>query len=45
MSDTRSPYYSRNRKSPVEFTIKHFAGAVTYNATDFCEKNKGELEI
>lgn len=40
---TRSVYFSRVRKNPLEFTVRHFAGDVTYNARDFMEKNKDAL--
>lgn len=40
---TKSPYFGRNRRSPLDFTVKHFAGDVIYNATNFMEKNKDAL--
>lgn len=40
---TKSPYYVRNRRSPMDFTVRHFAGDVMYNAKDFMEKNKDAL--
>lgn len=40
---TKSEYFSRNKRSPLEFTVKHFAGDVGYNATDFLEKNRDAL--
>jgi hypothetical protein len=40
---TKSPYFIRNRRSPLEFTIKHFAGDVSYTAVGFLEKNKDAL--
>ena len=42
-SATKSSYFARNRRSPIEFTVKHFAGDVTYNATSFMDKNKDAL--
>ena len=42
-ASTRSNYYGRNRKTPKDFTIKHFAGDVIYTVTDFMEKNKDAL--
>lgn len=40
---TKSIYFGRNRRSPLDFTIRHFAGDVTYDATNFMEKNKDAL--
>ena len=40
---TKSPYFGRNRRSPMDFTVRHFAGDVMYNAKDFMEKNKDSL--
>ena len=42
-TSTKSAYFVRNRRSPLEFTVKHFAGDVMYNATNFMEKNKDAL--
>ena len=36
--------YSRSRFSDLEFTIKHFAGDVTYQADGFLEKNRDRLQ-
>lgn len=40
---TKSPFYGRGRKSPLEFIVHHFAGDVIYNSTDFLEKNKDSM--
>lgn len=40
---TKSVFYQRNHKSPLLFTIRHFAGDVHYNAKDFLEKNRDTL--
>ncbi len=40
---TKSVYFGRCIKSAMEFTVRHFAGDVTYDATDFMEKNKDVL--
>jgi len=41
---TYSAYFATgSRKSPNDFVVKHFAGDVTYNITNFCEKNKDTL--
>ena len=40
---TKSPYYARNRKAPKEFIVRHFAGEVSYEITNFMEKNKDAL--
>jgi myosin heavy subunit len=29
---TKSLYFVRQRRSPMDFTVRHFAGDVTYNA-------------
>jgi myosin heavy subunit len=29
---TKSVYFTRQRRSPMDFTVRHFAGDVTYNA-------------
>ena len=42
-TNTRSLYFSRNRRNPLEFAIRHFAGDVMYNAQTFMEKNKDAL--
>lgn len=33
----------KKRKAKTEFTILHFAGEVTYNASGFLEKNKDKV--
>ena len=40
---TKNSYYSRNRRKPEEFGVKHFAGEVIYNSEGFMEKNKDAL--
>lgn len=40
---TKNEYYSRNRRKPDDFGVKHFAGEVVYNASGFLEKNKDAL--
>lgn len=42
-SNTKSPYYVRNRRKPDEFGVRHFAGEVVYNSEGFLEKNKDAL--
>ena len=37
---TKSVYFSRSRKSALDFVIRHFAGDVCYHAKDFMDKNK-----
>ena len=39
-----STYYATgSRKNPDDFIVKHFAGDVSYNITDFMEKNKDTM--
>ena len=41
---TFSTYFATgSRKNPNDFIVKHFAGDVTYNISNFCEKNKDTL--
>lgn len=40
---TKSPFFLRNHKSPLAFTVRHFAGDVHYNARDFLDKNRDAL--
>jgi myosin heavy subunit len=40
---TKSEYYTRNRRKPDEFGVKHFAGEVVYHCEGFLEKNKDAL--
>jgi myosin heavy subunit len=40
---TKSIYFARQRRSPMDFAVRHFAGDVTYCAKDFMEKNKDAL--
>lgn len=40
---TRSPFFARNHKSPLLFTVRHFAGDVHYSAAGFLEKNRDAL--
>lgn len=42
-SNTKSVFFLRNHKSAVMFTVRHFAGDVHYNATNFLEKNRDAL--
>lgn len=39
----KSKYYIRPKGESLEFTIRHFAGKVSYNAEKFLEKNKNFL--
>ena len=39
-----STYYAEgSRKNPNDFVVKHFAGDVSYNITEFMEKNKDTM--
>ena len=42
---TKSPYYSRNRRRPNEFTIEHFARKVSYVIDNFMDKNKDAISL
>ncbi len=43
-SSNHSNYFvAGGRKGPNDFAVKHFAGEVTYNISNFCEKNKDTL--
>jgi len=40
---SKSPLLINNRYSDIDFGIKHFAGNVTYNASQFLKKNRDSL--
>ena len=40
---TGNPFFEKNKTKPEVFSVKHFAGAVEYNVTNFLEKNKDTL--
>ena len=40
---TANPFFEKNKTKPEAFTVKHFAGPVEYNVTNFLEKNKDTL--
>ncbi|XP_076034447.1 STKc_myosinIII_N_like and MYSc_Myo21 domain-containing protein ninaC isoform X2 [Oratosquilla oratoria] len=42
-SNLKSKYYIRPKATCLEFTIRHFAGRVTYDTSRFLEKNKNFL--
>lgn len=42
-SKTGNPFFEKNKTKPEAFTVKHFAGPVEYNVTNFLEKNKDTL--
>ncbi|RXG60615.1 Myosin-IIIa, partial [Armadillidium vulgare] len=42
-SNIKSKYYIRPKGQGLEFTIRHFAGRVTYDGNKFLEKNKNFL--
>ena len=39
-----SPYYTYDNLKKNAFYIKHYAGKIKYNATEFCHKNKDIIE-
>jgi hypothetical protein len=39
----QSQYFIKNRREPLLFSVKHFAGAVEYSGTDFLEKSRSTL--
>lgn len=40
------PNFSKNRlATTMEFTVHHYAGMVTYNASGFVEKNRDQLQV
>lgn len=41
--NTKSIYYLRNRKNPMIFTVRHFAGDVQYNVVNFLDKNRDSI--
>jgi myosin heavy subunit len=41
--NTKSVFYLRNHKSTLTFTVRHFAGDVEYDATNFLEKNRDSI--
>ena len=41
--DKKHSYYDKPRLARMNFIVKHFAGAVDYQVTDWREKNKDEL--
>jgi myosin heavy subunit len=41
--NTKSVFYLRSHKSALSFTVRHFAGDVTYNAGNFLEKNRDTI--
>jgi myosin heavy subunit len=42
---SKNPYYSANKRKDLEFSINHYAGAVTYTADHFLEKNRDSLPL
>ncbi|EFX77076.1 hypothetical protein DAPPUDRAFT_305891 [Daphnia pulex] len=39
----RSDYYIRHKSNGLDFTVQHYAGRVSYDATSFLEKNRNFL--
>ena len=42
---SKNSYYSANKRKDLEFSINHYAGAVTYSAEHFLEKNRDSLPL
>lgn len=38
-------YFVKNKVRPESFSVRHFAGAVEYNVSNFLEKNKDSLSV
>ena len=42
---SKNPYYSADKRKDLDFSISHYAGAVTYTADHFLEKNRDSLPL
>lgn len=40
---SKNYYYQASKRNDLNFSIKHYAGRVTYNAENFLEKNRDSL--
>lgn len=42
-NNIRSDYYIRHKANGLDFTVQHYAGRVSYDASSFLEKNRNFL--